>query len=250
MSQTLNPNPASLQMNVTNGAVPSNGRVYAFNVTLASGNTYQIDLRSIQYQNVLKDVQGIYVDNSQNSTACAIQTSTGQNVTIPPYAQAEMSFYLSPSTPVFTMSGNGTVNCVLLNFKASNIVWSVSGSAPVVSNKLQVQDVLSENYLSGIAYQQNTPIQPAAFATTAASTAIVAVAAAHVVHGGFIKNPNAATEQLYVDFVNTAQIAEPGTSGTCVALSAGQSIAIPPGLQNAVTVNAVTSGHQFVVVTY
>ena len=64
--------------------------------------------------------------------------------------------------------------------------------------------------------------------------------------GAVIKNPTAATEALFVDIVNVAQTAEPGTNGTTVSLAAGQSFVVPPNFTGTVSVNAVTSAHAFV----
>jgi hypothetical protein len=68
-------------------------------------------------------------------------------------------------------------------------------------------------------------------------------------NGGFITNPNNATDQglasyedLFVSPVNAAGVAG---NGTTFRLGAGQTWNIIPGQTTVTSVNAVTSGHKF-----
>jgi hypothetical protein len=70
--------------------------------------------------------------------------------------------------------------------------------------------------------------------------------------GGFIQNPALAVDQglplvenLYVDMVNAAALAE---TATTVPLPPGGTFVIPRGLQTNISINAASSGHQFSVI--
>lgn len=64
--------------------------------------------------------------------------------------------------------------------------------------------------------------------------------------GAVIMNPLEAAESLFVDIVNVAQVASPGTNGTTVELIAGGTFPVPPNFTGAVSVNAATTNHSFV----
>ena len=150
-------NPNGGPIAVTNGNTPKSARIFSFSTTLSTGVAQSIDLRSYQNLNALHDAQGIYIDNSANSSAVSIQTASGQNITCPPNSQGICPLFISASMPVFTFSGNGVVNINLLNFPCPAMFWATetTGEANVISGKLQVQDVLVESLIINGAYSSS-----------------------------------------------------------------------------------------------
>ena len=90
-----------------------------------------------------------------------------------------------------------------------------------------------------------TPIPGLASVVVTGGTPVVAVGA-HP-NGGFITNPSTATEYL---FVNPVANAATTANGTTFGLAPGQSWSIIPGQTTSTSVNAVSSGHAFSVVSY
>lgn len=93
----------------------------------------------------------------------------------------------------------------------------------------------------------STGVNPNVKTVTTGGTAVSAFLASTIVNGAIVINPKNASESLYVDMVNTAQVSQTGGSnGTSVELVAGQSFVLPGGLTNIVSVNATSSSHAFV----
>lgn len=97
-----------------------------------------------------------------------------------------------------------------------------------------------------------TPIPGAVSVVTTGATAVNAVLANP--NGGFITNPVTAADQglataeaLYVNAVTAATLAG---NGTTFALAPGQSWQIIPGQTTPTSVNAVSGGHKFSVVSW
>lgn len=95
-----------------------------------------------------------------------------------------------------------------------------------------------------------TPANPSAFAVAVGGTAVAAFAAGTIAHGAYVTNPPDATEDLFLDMVNSPLLASPGASGTTTRLAPGQSWTAPGPLTTAVMVNAATSGHAFTAVKW
>lgn len=81
----------------------------------------------------------------------------------------------------------------------------------------------------------------------AGGTAQTAFAAGVITNQGVIRNPNTATESLFVDMVQAAGVVD-GNNGTTVELQPGDSFNVPP-VTGAVSVNAATTGHAFFAVS-
>jgi hypothetical protein len=97
-----------------------------------------------------------------------------------------------------------------------------------------------------------TPIAGLVSVVTTGGTPVTAVGPNP--QGGFITNPLLAADQglgtaepLYVNAVGAAGTA---ANGTTFALQPGQTWSLIPGQTTPTSVNAVTSGHKFSVVSY
>lgn len=155
MSQSV---PPGFSVGTSNGSRNGPSFVYSFSLTLTAGIAQVVDLRAQQYLNVLKDVQGIYIDNSANSAAVTVSTQSGQNITCPGNSQGSMPLYLPAAQPILTFSGAGTVNFTLTNFPVSPQFWNAQGGAlPIVGGLVQVQDTIAENNLGSIYSAMQTP---------------------------------------------------------------------------------------------
>lgn len=108
---------------------PTSGRVYSAELILVAGTSQSLDLRPLQYQKQLSSIQGIFIDNSANSSQFSISTSAGLNFVVPPASQA-MAPLLLGSDLTLIVSGSGTVRFVLTNFPMPAAVWSVSSTNP------------------------------------------------------------------------------------------------------------------------
>jgi hypothetical protein len=101
-----------------------------------------------------------------------------------------------------------------------------------------------------------TPAAGTAWTIATGGTAIIAITGP--VRTGYITNPESnldqgieATEQGYVDMVNTPGSAPGSGNGTATSLDPGQTWSLPHPIPAGVTVkvNAATAGHKFTVVT-
>ena len=141
-----------------NGSQPSNSKTYSFSVSLTSGVTSQIDLRSQQFANIIGDVQGVFLDNSANATPFVVTFGSGQKIVVPPNGQAIMPIYVPFSTPVFSLVGNGNVTMTLVNFPSPAAVWGTSTGIVITNGLAQVQDPALEALISNNALSTSTAL--------------------------------------------------------------------------------------------
>lgn len=135
-------NPQLIPTATANKGSPNLAKTYGFSLALVSGTIQSVDLRFFQNLNVLQEVQGIYLDNSANTTALTVTIPSGQTIVIPPNGQAMMPVYVALTTPVFTFAGNGNVGIILNNFPTPASVWvSSNQTIPVTGGLVQTQDV-------------------------------------------------------------------------------------------------------------
>jgi hypothetical protein len=195
-----------------------------------SNTTFNIDFTLVQSQKKMSVVQGVFVDNSANASPVLIASSTlSQSIVFPAFSQGYIPL-LSPKPTQFVVTnqngGTALVGFIFLNVPVPALIWS-SGQAQVV-----------------------TPSGVASFAIVAGGTAQVVFAAGSIATGAFITNPSGASESLFVDPVNAAQVSiTGGTYGTTTELKPGYSYLCKPS-SKAVSVNAATTGHAFIAVQY
>ena len=151
-------NPSLNTSQTMNGSVPQSSRTYYFSMSLALGTPQKIDLRPSQNQNQFKTAQGAFLDNSLNATNVTILFDSGYTLICPAYSQMTIPIYISPSSPVMTVSGNGTVNMTLLNFPTPACVWSTQSPLPVLGGYGQVQDTTVAGLLTSTVGGSLTPI--------------------------------------------------------------------------------------------
>ena len=224
MSQTISGTQLTGQVSIAGQLIPEGGpRAIGFILDFIDYQTNIIDFTYAYENTAFKQVMGIFVDNSTNPFPLTIQAqqSPQQKIVVPSYSQGTFPV-IAPIRPKFTFTTNGSVNVgvVFTNIPLSCDVWSVQ--------------------------TPGVPTTPSNIVVTTGGAAVNPWGTQHVTAGGFIYNPtsNGATV-IYVDFTNTAQTASPGTLGTTVDLSPGDSIPIPTGFIS-VSVNSASSATPFV----
>lgn len=243
-------NLANNNMNVTttntsNSQHPRASRSYGFQATLQNGVPNSLDFRSLQNFNFMKDVQGIWIDNSQNSQPTTITTTAGQTFSVPAGYQGTSWLAVNYETPVFTLTGSGTVSYVMTNFPLPTAVWPASvtnGGTQIVSDPALEALITPEGLLvtDGLYAFSN-----GLGSITTSGTAVASLVPAQLTGGGYIKNPVEAPASLFVDAVNTAGTVTPGPNYTTIELQPGDEIEIPANA-GTVTANSTVSGHTFV----
>ncbi len=218
--------------NTISGQAAATGQVTLPNILEPEGGPraigFQLDFVNFQrniidftysYENTnFKQVMGVFVDNSANPQTLTIQANQNpfENIVVPPYSQGTFPI-IAPIRPKFTLSSSGSViiGVIFTNFPMSLCVWGVQ--------------------------TPGVPTTPTNFAIATPTVAVNPWPGKHVTAGGFIYNPtsNGATP-IYVDFVNPAGVASPGTFGTTVDLLPGESIPIPTGFIS-VSVNSASA---------
>ena len=223
---SLGNNPVN-QVSVLNGLVPPEGpKSLAEILDFSTASSVLIDLTITTQQVLISTVQAIFADNSANPAELSITCSgTQQSIDVPAGAQGWFSLVATNRPKLTFQTQPGLrVPVILLNVPVSQSWWYPNG-------------------------QGGSSGSGPAFTTVATGgTAVTIWSGSTVPSGGaVIRNPYNATESLYVDIVNAAQVSQSGgTNGTSVELQAGDSFTVPPGFLGSVSVNAATNGHAFV----
>jgi hypothetical protein len=218
------------QTTVANALVPKEGpKAVSLQIDLTTQTGVIVDFTLAYMQQKLSAVQSAFVDNSGNQFPVTLTVDNPyQNIVCPALAQGSFPL-VAAIRPKITVASEGAVvvPVIFLNVPIPAAVWLIG--APAVNT---------------------TPTNANAAAIATGGTAVVVFKSGTIKNGGYIVNPNAATESLFVDIVNTPGTAAPGTYGTTTELVAGQAFTVPPGLTTSVQANAVTSGHAYTAVQY
>lgn len=230
---------ATQQTAVFNSLVPPEGpKAVTIPLDFSTATSFEIDFTQAYAQGVISVVQTLWCDNSGNADD-VIFTVAGSNQTIVVPAATQGSFPVISAIRTkinVVSSATGIVKCIFLNVPLPIGTWSPDGSqVTIVGQPIEVT----------VTAGTTTAAAGASFSIVTGGTAQTAFTAASIVNGGIITNPWGATESLFVDPVNAAQVTAPGTNGTTTELKAGQSFTLPGGLTNAVSVNANTAAHAF-----
>lgn len=133
---------------VGNSGSPAMAQVYS-NLFALAGVPITVDLKPLANQHRIKQIQGVFVDNSAGTTSCSIGTAAAFAMQVPAGYQGILPLYMSDDN-VLTINGTGNVGITLLNFPSPAMVWPASPantSANIVNGILQVQDVGLENLI-------------------------------------------------------------------------------------------------------
>lgn len=214
------------QVQLLNGLVPKEGpRAVPVQLDFTATTTAELDFALAQAQARLTGVQAIWIDNTNSgSDLVIVAQSTGQRIVVK--ARHQGSFpVIGAIPPKFVLTSSGGV-----------IIESLWLNVPIPANEWGATHL-------------GAPTGPVASVIAAGGTP-VNVFASLPINGGYVTNPIAATESLFVDIVNAAGTTAPGANGTTTELAAGQSFTIPPNLTGALSANAVTNGHTFTAVGF
>ena len=221
--------PGVNQTNILNAVVPPEGpKSVAIVLDFTTVASILIDLTITTAQGKISTVQMVWVDNLVNDAPLTIQVQgTLQNIDVPAGCQGWFAVVATNRPKFVCLTSPGVVLTTLwLNVPVAQGYWFPDGNGATAG-----ADPLAFTMAIGGTAQ--------AVWSTTATTSVPS-------GGAVIKNPVGASEPLYVDIVNAAQVAEPGTNGTTTELAAGQSFVVPPNFRGTVTVNATTTGHAYV----
>lgn len=227
------------QYNLSNLTAPASGTTHAakFQIVFASATTVQINMQG--YMEFLGDFQGqsMMVDNTGSSAPLTITEFRYGWKRIVPAGAVQTFQYPAVDNQIFNITAGAasTVTLSVFDWPAFPDAGAVIGGGTVVVAQPIATFILPTLANGGASHSIVT-----------GGVAQPAIAAFAIQQQGMIRNPNGASESLFVDIVNTAGLTD-GAGGTTVELKAGDKYIIPP-IQNAVSVNAVTSAHAFIVV--
>lgn len=252
-------NGQAINWGLANLTAPVSGTTHAVKIDVSLNNeTVTVPLASLAQ--VIGDfrAQAMTVDNTAGTDVVTVaETVYGWSRTI--NAGVAQTFqFPAVQNPVFTIGTTGSVAGLvwsLYDWPAFPDAWTNSGNGAFGAN-VNVVNVPTVN-IGNMPPEDIGNYNPAsAFAVTTGGTAETVFPANSFggmvgYPGGFavIKNPNNAAESLFVDAVNPAETAEPGSNGTTFELQPGESFTFQPS-GVAITANAVTDGHVFVAYSW
>jgi hypothetical protein len=188
-------------------------------------------------------IQGLFVRNWNNASPITITIQGTQEILdVPAFADAFLQVAATNRAKfMFNSAGAVEVPVVFFNVPISPlIIYSPSGGAPVtIGGTLAVTGTITAEPPDA------TPTAGLAHTITAGGTAVAVFTG--LLNGGYIVNPDAATESLFVDEVNPPTVAAPGANGTTVELVAGQAQSFGPNT-GTVWAIAATTAHTFTAV--
>lgn len=240
---------------LANLTAPVSGTTHSVKIVANLNNeTVTVPLASLAQ--VIGDfaAQAMTVDNTQGTaTVIVSETVYGWSRTINAGTAQTFQFPGVPN-PVFTLTTTGAVSGLvwsLYDWPTFPDAWTNNGNSALASDVNIVNQPIAVDGTVSIAPAQANYAAGAVHAVAVGGTAVVVFPAASITKQAVIKNPSSATESLFIDFVNAAQVAEPGTNGTTFELVPGASYSFGPGAvpTHDVTANAATNGHAFVAVS-
>lgn len=112
---------------VSNMTQPPTQQVYSNTLQLVTGTPVALDFKTLQNNLKLDNIQGVWIDNSQNSSPAQLTVqATLQNFTVPAGYQGVAPLYVTADLVVI-VSGNGNLPMVFLNFPTPAAVWPAAG---------------------------------------------------------------------------------------------------------------------------
>ena len=212
------------------GYYPHEGsRVVSAAYSWATQTGYVEDLSQLVARGVETTIQSAWIDNSQCTQAVTIMISGSDQVLVIPANSQGCYPFLCTGAPGFQISvaatvAGGLTRVGLLNLPVTMGPWPTSGGG--LTATIPAKAGASTSIVAG-------------------GTAQTAVAAGAITSEALIKNPNGATESLFLDLVHPAGLVD-GAGGTTFELLPGDTFVVP-GVSTSVSVNAATTGHGYIV---
>lgn len=234
--------PSNQQIAIYNALVPKEGpKAVPVNLDFTLATSFLIDFTQAYLKQSMSVIQTLWVDNFANAQAVIFTVAgTSQTIEVPPNSQGSFPIISAIRAKItVTSTTAGIVRCIFLNVPLPAAVWYQGGSTVSVTGLVFRAGALE------VLAPTTTANGGASHSIVVGGTPQTAIAAGAIFQQGLIKNPNAATESLFVDMVQAAGLVD-GAGGTTIELKAGDKFIVPP-LANAVSVNAVTTAHAFIV---
>jgi hypothetical protein len=249
------------QQQVYNAVIPKEGpKSVAFNLDFTASAAYVLDFTLAYQQTVMTVVQSCWIDNSGNADILTISVdNTGQIIQVPPNAQGTFPIIAAIRPKISVKSaGNVVVPTMWLNVPIPLAVWypAGQGGGGTISGTVDIGNVVTitgtVDVLGTVEIGNTVTVEPASGAPAAGSahsittggTPVAVFAPNSILNNGFVINPLAATESLFVDAVNAPGTVAPGANGTTIELAAGDAFTFGPNT-GTVMANAATSAHTF-----
>lgn len=127
-----NPANASLKHGVNNGTIPKEGpKTLPFRVDLTVNQSYEIDLSQQNALEQISFIQGVFIDNKDNSQPLLLTCQgTGQVVNMPPGAQGYVPVLaVLPNKFLVATMGGVVVNLFFYNMPMPAAVWGDGSGA-------------------------------------------------------------------------------------------------------------------------
>jgi hypothetical protein len=246
------------QTQVYNAVIPKEGpKSVSVPLNFALNASFLLDFTLAYLQTTMTVVQAVWVDNSLNASEVTISVdNTGQSIKVPPNAQGTFPV-IAAIRPRITVAsaGNVVVPTLWLNVPLPLAVWypagggSISGTVDIgnvvtITGTVDIPGTVTVTGTVAVEAPSGAPAAGSAFAIVTGGTPVAVFTPNSILNAGYIVNPLAATESLFVDAVNPPGVAAPGANGTTVELQAGDQWEIGPNT-GTVMANAVTAAHAF-----
>jgi hypothetical protein len=252
MSQTV-PLPIG-DVSIYNTVQPAEGpKAVPVLLDFTTSGTLLIDFTLAMNKRVITAIQSISVSNWVNQYPMTI-TIQGfpEPFHVPAYSDAVLQVPAQNLAKfLISTGGNLRINAIFYNIPlAPVIVTDPNAGSVIVSGTVDIGNTVTVAGTIDTIPNTATAAAASAFAIVTGGTPVVVFTAGSIINGGYIVNPNEATESLFVDMINSPGTVAPGTHGTTIELTAGASLPMPAKLTGAVEANAVTSGHSFTAIRY
>lgn len=238
--------------NLFNLLAPASGTTHGvkYTIALTAGATATINWPG-QVQQVGAWVpQAAMVDNTLGTSPLTMAETTYGWTRIIPAGTWRVFQFPAVNNPNFSFTSSGTISPIVSFFDWPAFPDGDFNPAVATGQPVEITGQPIEVTLSGTGVPPDAVSYAgaAAHTITAGGTSQVVFAAASVITGAIITNPNNATENLYVDPVKAA-VTTTGGIDTSFELLPGQSFTFGPAA-GAININAATTGHAFVAVKY
>lgn len=183
--------------------------------------------------------QSMTVDNTASATDVTVQEQQWGWTRIIPGGVLQTFNFPAVQTPQFVFSAPGNAAPIVSFFDFPSFPDATINATNYSGAHVIIDGQPISVSLTGQLPQAHTVVAQAgnASAIVTGGVQVAAISVASVSGGGFITNPNGAPGSLFVNL--TGGTCGTVAGGSVVELVPGQTLIIPPGLNNAVTANAL-----------
>lgn len=214
----------NIVIDVMSNKFPCEGpRIVELPLDFSAASSYSVNLNTLVQQGKISEVQALFIDNADNTSALTLVIGiTNQRVIIPPGSQAYLMLLMGTPTLVASTTNFAKAKIFALNFPVSNMVWAAgaagTGANVTVTNFPATQPTvyatpgqaaMSASQPVTLANDQNYSAMGFKVATTGTVTCTTASAGATIAASAtqIIRVVNTGSETGYVRVGTGAQVA-------------------------------------------